>query len=362
MSHDIIGTNHSSGFFYYSWIYLFQGLNCTQGPVLREEKVLVREFSFSWVYYCNTLVMVLLLSVSRSEIVREACVKGLLHSWSSNLNGDLLALLSKLDVESSSEVRIQPANSATISTIFCMTPTSKNPYSSTCTQLCAFATESGRMTVLGEKIDVFLWYTRLNSVVVQVAEQALCRLLEEIDVGLVVQSTVELMDPANRLESWDDEDEERVEMTVTERVLPYDLLHSAEAFYWSCVCRSVLTPSLCILLCRNIGLVTCTKWETKEISSWRRFFRLCLTFVSTFNSKSLNHSNTLHTAHTYICTVPNVHVCLYIIKPNVCPCEGTWRGSCCQLKMWRRRCRNSLCVSSSSPYSQSWTSQMKSGG
>ncbi|CAI8041284.1 Condensin complex subunit 3 [Geodia barretti] len=109
----------------------------------------------------------------RSEIVREACVKGLLHSWSSNLNGDLLALLSKLDVESSSEV----------------------------------------------------------------AEQALCRLLEEIDVGLVVQSTVELMDPANRLESWDDEDEERVEMTVTERVLPYDLLHSAEAFYWSCVCR-----------------------------------------------------------------------------------------------------------------------------
>ena len=75
---------------------------------------------------------------------------------------------------------------------------------------------------------------------VQVAEQALCRLLEEIDVGLVVQSTVELMDPANRLESWDDEEEEeRVEMTVTERVLPYDLLHSAEALYWSCVCRSV---------------------------------------------------------------------------------------------------------------------------
>ena len=33
-------------------------------------------------------------------------MKGLLHSWSSNLNGDLLALLSKLDVESSSEVGI----------------------------------------------------------------------------------------------------------------------------------------------------------------------------------------------------------------------------------------------------------------
>ena len=149
---------------------------------------------------------------------------------------------------------------------------------------------------------------------VQVAERALCRLLEEIDVGLVVQSTVELMDPANRLE-WDDEeeDEERVEMTVTERVLPYDLLHSAEAFYWSCVCRSVWTPSLCILLCvsigRNIGLVTCTKWGTKEISSWRRFFQLCLTFVSTFNSKSLHHSDAPHTAHVYIlCTQMSVSI------------------------------------------------------
>ena len=36
-------------------------------------------------------------------MVREACVKGLLHSLSCNLNGDLLALLSKLHVESSSE-------------------------------------------------------------------------------------------------------------------------------------------------------------------------------------------------------------------------------------------------------------------
>lgn len=44
--------------------------------------------------------------VCRSEMVREACVKGLLHSWSYNVNGDLLALLSKLDVETSPEVRI----------------------------------------------------------------------------------------------------------------------------------------------------------------------------------------------------------------------------------------------------------------
>ena len=42
--------------------------------------------------------------VFRSEMVREACVNGLLNSWSRNLNGDLLPLLTRLDVESSPEV------------------------------------------------------------------------------------------------------------------------------------------------------------------------------------------------------------------------------------------------------------------
>lgn len=66
----------------------------------------------------------------------------------------------------------------------------------------------------------------------------------------VVQSTVGLTDPANRLESWgedeeEEEEEERLKMAVTDRVLPYDLLHSVEAFYWSCVCRSVSPSPFC---------------------------------------------------------------------------------------------------------------------
>ena len=71
-------------------------------------------------------------------------------------------------------------------------------------------------------------------------------LLADIDVGLIVKATQSLMDPANRLESWEEEGEGegRVEMTVTERVVPYDLLRSEEAFYWSSVCRSV---PLCVL-------------------------------------------------------------------------------------------------------------------
>ena len=74
-----------------------------------------------------------------------------------------------------------------------------------------------------------------------VAEQALCELLAQVDVELVVRSMVGLMDPNNRLESWDENEEEEVvkqkEMPVTEKVVPYDLLHLEEAFYWSCVCR-----------------------------------------------------------------------------------------------------------------------------
>ena len=52
-----------------------------------------------------------------------------------------------------------------------------------------------------------------------------------------MRSMVGLMDPDNRLESWDKNEEEEVDMPVTEKVVPYDLLHSEEAFYWSCVCR-----------------------------------------------------------------------------------------------------------------------------
>ena len=69
-------------------------------------------------------------------------------------------------------------------------------------------------------------------------------LLADIDVGLILKATQSLMDPANRLESWEEEGEGRVEMTVTERVVPYDLLRSEVAFYWSSVCRSV---PLCVL-------------------------------------------------------------------------------------------------------------------
>ena len=38
-------------------------------------------------------------------MVRDACLNGLLHSWSRSLDGDFLTLLSRLDVESSPEVR-----------------------------------------------------------------------------------------------------------------------------------------------------------------------------------------------------------------------------------------------------------------
>ena len=48
-------------------------------------------------------------------------------------------------------------------------------------------------------------------------------MLADIDVGLILKATQSLMDPANRLESWEEEGEGRVEMTVTERVVPYDL-------------------------------------------------------------------------------------------------------------------------------------------
>ena len=71
-------------------------------------------------------------------------------------------------------------------------------------------------------------------------EQALCDLLAQVDVEMVVRSMVGLMNPDNRLESWDkneEEEERQTEMPVTEKVVPYDLLHSEEAFYWSCVCR-----------------------------------------------------------------------------------------------------------------------------
>ena len=71
---------------------------------------------------------------------------------------------------------------------------------------------------------------------VQVAELALTQLLAPIEVEVVVESMVRLLDPTYRAESWE---EERVEMPITEKVIPYDLLNSEEAFYWSCVCRSV---------------------------------------------------------------------------------------------------------------------------
>ena len=75
---------------------------------------------------------------------------------------------------------------------------------------------------------------------VQVAELALTQLLAPIEVEVVVESMVRLLDPTYRAESWEEEEEEeRVEMPITEKVIPYDLLNSEEAFYWSCVCRSV---------------------------------------------------------------------------------------------------------------------------
>lgn len=39
-----------------------------------------------------------------SELVQEACTNGLLRSWSLSLDGDLLSLLARLDVESSPQV------------------------------------------------------------------------------------------------------------------------------------------------------------------------------------------------------------------------------------------------------------------
>ena len=79
----------------------------------------------------------------------------------------------------------------------------------------------------------------------EVSEQALSELLAGVEVGLLVRNTVGLMDPANRMESWDEEEEGgsgRMKMAVTEKVIPYDLLHSEEAFFWSYVCRSVSPP------------------------------------------------------------------------------------------------------------------------
>ena len=77
------------------------------------------------------------------------------------------------------------------------------------------------------------------------AELALTRLLAQIDVGIVVWSVVGLLDPT-REESGDEGEEEekgvreKIVIPVTEKVVPYNLLNSEEAFYWSCVCRSVL--------------------------------------------------------------------------------------------------------------------------
>ncbi len=42
-----------------------------------------------------------------SDLVQEACVNGLLRKWSLETNdGDFISLLARLDVESSSEVRL----------------------------------------------------------------------------------------------------------------------------------------------------------------------------------------------------------------------------------------------------------------
>ena len=46
-------------------------------------------------------------------------------------------------------------------------------------------------------------------------------------------------------------------MTVMERVVPYDLLHSEEAFYWSSVCRSV---PLCVCVCVGVDGVCCCRY------------------------------------------------------------------------------------------------------
>ena len=51
-------------------------------------------------------------------MVRDACVKGLLHSWSRTLNGDLLNLLSRLDVESSPEVNHNTPSHPSFSSFF----------------------------------------------------------------------------------------------------------------------------------------------------------------------------------------------------------------------------------------------------
>ena len=120
-------------------------------------------------------------------------------------------------------------------------------------------------------------------------------LLADIDVGLIVNSTQGLMDPANRLESWEEEGEGRVEMTVTERVVPYDLLHSEEAFYWSSVCRSV-PLCVCVVLVLMVCVVegTCTILGTREVNSWRRFFQHCPISVSTFKSMSHTYKHTRH--------------------------------------------------------------------
>ena len=65
-----------------------------------------------------------------------------------------------------------------------------------------------------------------------------------------MRGTLGLMDPANRLENWDqEEDEERFYMPVNEKVIPYDLLNSEESFYWACVCRSVQCVCVCVCVC-----------------------------------------------------------------------------------------------------------------
>lgn len=86
-------------------------------------------------------------------------------------------------------------------------------------------------------------------------------------------------------------------MPVTEKVIPYDLLNSEEAFYWSCVCRSAIFH-----LCRvdyvldNVWVWvwvsgTFTAWGTREMNTWRRWFQLYRSSVSMCSGELKNCIN-----------------------------------------------------------------------
>ena len=174
---------------------------------------------------------------------------------------------------------------------------------------------------------------------------ALSRLFSQIEVDVVTESMVGLMNPANRMEAWEGEEGEGEgeegrpeEMSVTEKVVPYDLLNSEEAFYWSCVCRLALAPEalhiqhmmytvcacgVCVCVCMCCGVCVCvyvcvrvhmhapvsgtyTTWETWETSTWTSWFRPYQSSVSTYSGELYRHSHMMHTIHR-VCHSMNYH-------------------------------------------------------